>query len=437
MFRFLAIVGIWGLLFSIGCALDKDAIEQRIAADKQKKPAVVKSSTQKFRPIPNARYTKSNKPYILGIEDDIKISVFNDSSLNSEQSIRPDGKISFYPTGDMQAAGLTLEALRKQIVKRLKNIAAQPYILGVGDVLEVSVYNHSDLTTTQSIRPDGKVSIIPVGEVMARGLTIEKLKTTVEAKLRRLLKNPIVNIVVDEFKSKPIIISDPIVNVVVTKYNSKKVSILGEVEKPGILRLKSDTRLIEGISLMGGLAESADLKRAMIFRDQKILPVSFRRLFKQGDISQNLYLEAGDTIFIPSSSENKVYVIGEVKKPGTVVWEGDLRLLEAVALAGGYTKNSKPQNVLVIKGGLAEPTLILTDAESITKKGVLENNIPLESGDMIYVPQSEMASIERYMDFAMKILAPILAVESGVILGDSATRVLTGKEPRVGVNITP
>lgn len=319
----------------IGCAIDRPAIEDRIAADRQKKSAIIKPLPKAFQPIANTRITKSNRPYILGVEDAIKISVLNDSSLNSDQSIRPDGKISFYPTGNMQAAGLTVEQLRKNIVKRLKNVASQPSILGVGDVLEISVYDSDDLTTTQAIRPDGKISIIPGGEIMARGLTVGALRAVVESRVSALLKNPIVNVVVNEYKSKPIIISYPVVNVVVVGYNSKKVSILGEVEKPGILRLKSDTSLIEGISLMGGLTKTADLKRAMIFRDQKMLSVNFRELFKKGAISQNIYLEAEDTIFIPSSLENKVYVIGEVRNPGTVSWEGDLRLLEAVALAGG------------------------------------------------------------------------------------------------------
>jgi polysaccharide biosynthesis/export protein len=414
MFRFLGI-SFLGLSFSIGCAIDKEAIENRIASDKQKKSAIVKPLPQISQPMANGGNIRSIQDYILGAEDDIRISVLNDSSLNSEQSVRPDGKISFYPTGDMQAAGLTLEELRKQIVKRLKNIASQPYILGVGDVLAISVYNHSDLTTTQAIRPDGKISIIPGGDIMAQGLTIGELRTAVEAKLRKLLNDPIVNIVVDEFKSKPIIISDPIVNVVVLGFNSKKVSILGEVEKPGILRLKSDTHLIEGISLMGGLAKTADLKRAMIFRDQKILPINFKKLFKQGDISQNIYLEAGDTIFIPSSLENKVYVIGEIEKPGTVTWEGDLRLLEAITLAGGYTRDSMEQNVLVIKGSLADPTLILVDARSITKEGMLENNVQLESGDTVYVPNTLMPTLERYLDLAVKILTLVVLADTGSI----------------------
>ena len=423
-----------GLVFLTNCAIDKGAIESRIAADKQKKSAIVKPLPKITQSMANRSSSRPPKPYILGIEDNIKISVFNDPSLNSQQSIRPDGKISFYPTGDLQAAGLTLEELRKQIVRRLKNVASKPLYSGVGDILAISVYDHTDLTTTQAIRPDGKISIIPGGEIMARGRTVSSLATDVKARVSRIIKNPIVNVVVADYKSKPIIISDPIVNVVVMEYNSKKISILGEVEKPGILRLKSDTTLVEGISLMGGLTKTADLKRAMIFRDQKILPVNFKKLFKQGDISQNIDLKANDTVFIPSSSENKVYVVGEIKRPGTVVWEGDLRLLEAVALAGGYTKDSKEQNVLVIKGSLADPTLMLVDAQSITKEGKLENNIQLESGDMIYVPKTEIASVERYLDFAIKVLSTAVLAESGYILGKD---IIDGRATNLGVNVTP
>jgi len=123
MSRFVEI-GFWGLFVLVGCAIDKPAIEDRIAADQQKRAVTVKPFSQTLQPIANARITKSNRPYTLGVEDAIEIFVLNDSTLDSKQSVRPDGKISFFPTGDMQAAGLTLEQLRKDIVKRLKNVAS-------------------------------------------------------------------------------------------------------------------------------------------------------------------------------------------------------------------------------------------------------------------------------------------------------------------------
>ncbi|NIR48566.1 hypothetical protein GWN42_14470, partial [candidate division KSB1 bacterium] len=68
------------------------------------------------------------KPYILGVEDVVHISVVNKPSLNTEQAVRPDGKISFYPMGDMPAAGLTVEELRKNIIQGLKTEMKKPYV---------------------------------------------------------------------------------------------------------------------------------------------------------------------------------------------------------------------------------------------------------------------------------------------------------------------
>ncbi len=150
-------------------------------------------------------------------------------------------------------------------------------------------------------------------------------------------------------------------------------------------------------------------------------------------------MEANDAIFIPSTQDNKVYVIGEVQTPGAISWEGMLTLLESISLAGGYTQNAQNKNVLVIKGGLVEPQLQLVDAQSITREGKLENNMVLQSGDIVYVPETTMASLERYFEFASKILQPILSTESSIVLGQSVKDVLTGNVPGVGtsVNVNP
>ncbi|MFQ5443140.1 MAG: polysaccharide biosynthesis/export family protein [Nitrospinales bacterium] len=421
----LKIAGLIILAFIISsCAIDKEALQARASwTSKKDNHAKIRGFTRKKPDILKAR---PYKPYILGVEDVIKITVINDKDLNTTQSIRPDGKISFFPKGDLQAAGLTLEQLRREIVKRLKTDISKPYTLGEGDVIKISVFNNSDLETTQAIRPDGKISVIPVGDMQASGLTVEALRERIVLQLSTLIKSPMVSVSVEQYNSNPVLMPVPIVNVTVEAYNSRKVTVLGEVEKPGVLKIKSDITLIEGISQLGGLSDQADLKRAMFFRDEKLVSVDFYKLFKQGDISQNIWLKANDSIFIPSSRDNKIYVIGEVRTPGSITWEGSLTYLEAIALAGGYTRKAQNQNVVVIQGGLVDPNLTLLDAESITKRGLLENNIHLTTGDIIYVPQTVMATMERYLDFVNKLIQPILTTESSIILGNQVKDIFTG-----------
>ncbi len=410
-----------------GCALDKESLRRNASPI----PYPTPNSTAAIKPFPKPGAIpvkrKTYNDYRLGIEDVIEITVINNTSLNTTQAVRPDGKISFFPTGDIHADGLTLEQLRLKIVERLKNDSSKPYLLGVGDVVSISVYDHPDLELTQAVRPDGKVSVYPGQAIQAEGQNVDDLRNVITEYMAELVKNPIVNVVVKEYNSNPLIITDPKVNITVAEYNSRKVAILGSVEKPGILRMKSDTSLIEGISFAGGLTEDADLRRAMLFRSEKLMPVNFEKLFKKGEITQNVQLQGQDVIFIPSSRDNKVYVIGEVERPGSVTWTGSLSLLESVALAGGYTRDAQTRNVLVIKGGLVDPTLHLVDAKAITKEGLLENNIPLETGDVVYIPETVMASAERYFEFASTVLQPILSLESGMVLGNTVKDILTGE----------
>lgn len=292
------------------------------------------------------------------------------------------------------------------------------YVLGIEDIISITIYQNPELDVSQPIRPDGMISLLPIGEVEAAGLTPGELKAEIERRLASLIR-------------------DPIVNVVVAAYNSRKVAVIGAVEKPGILRLRSDVTLVEGISLAGGFTPDADLARALLVRNREFLPVSFERLFKRGDVSHNVVLQPDDTIFVPSAADNKVYVIGEVETPGVVSWQGDLSLLQAIPLAGGFTDDARGENVLVVSGGLAEPRLKLVDVRSITRSGLLENNVALESGDVVYVAKSRMADTERYLDYAIKIMQTVITAESMIILGKGVERVFQGTDVGGSVILNP
>jgi polysaccharide export outer membrane protein len=285
--------------------------------------------------------------------------------------------------------------------------APEPYRLGVGDVVRITVYQNDELAVTQAIRPDGKIAVLPSGEVTAAGLTADELRQKVSAQVARFVREPVVGVVIDE-------------------YNSRRVAVLGAVKRPGILRLRSDVALLEGLSQLGGITEDADLRRAMFFRDGALLPVSLERLFRQGDISQNVLLRADDVVFIPTIRDNKVYLIGEVRTPGVVSWSGEMSLLQALPLAGGLTDDARAQSVLLIRGGLVDPHLELVDVRSLLAEGKLENDLAVAPGDVVFVPKSTMANTERYLDLAIKVMQGLLSLESAMVLGGSVRDVLQG-----------
>jgi hypothetical protein len=91
--------------------------------------------------------------------------------------------------------------------------------------------------------------------------------------------------------------------------------------------------------------------------------------------------------------------------------------------------------VLIISGGVADPSLKLVDIGGFLYRGQLENNIPLGRGDIVYVPKNDLGTAERYFDFAVKAIAPVVGAESAITLGGSAVTTLQGKGQTVGTSI--
>ncbi len=436
----------WGLLLPLavllaGCSPGRNMVDDRsLEARLDYQAAHPAPPPPGFAPIPPSRYLRPDiTSFVLGPDDVVKISVANQTDLDTTQPVRPDGKIAFFPTGDIQAAGRTVDQLRNEIVSRLRAKTGRSYRLGVQDVIEIKVYGHEDLDTTQTIGPDGAISILPGGSIHAAGKTVDELADEITRRVSNIVQNPILNVSVQEYKSQPLFIADPLVNVVVTEINSRRISILGAVKTPGIVRLRTPTTIMDAISQAGGLSEDADLRESLVLQEGKILPISLERLFKRGDLEQNVYLRPHSSIYVGSSRYNYAYVIGEVQRAGRVNWEGSSTLMDAVSQAGGITLNAKTDHVLVISGGIADPSLKLVDIGGFLYRGELQDNIPLERGDIVYVPKNELGTAERYFDFAVKAMGPVVTAESAVVLGGSAVTTLQGKGTTVGasVNLNP
>lgn len=379
--------------------------------------------------------TQSPQAYRLGPADVVRITVANKEQLDSTQAVRPDGKIAFFPAGDIVAAGRTVEELREELTNRLTSKPNGPYRLGPQDVVAITVYEHDDLAVTQAVSPDGTLSVMDGKPIHVAGKTLDQARVLIRERIARMVQDPLVNVYILEYGSQPLLMANPVINVVVQEFNSRRAAVLGSVQQPGILQIRTPLDLFGAISEAGGLSEFADLSKSIVVREGAVLPVSLDRLFRHRDISQNIQIQPGDVIFISSTQFNRAYVIGQVNNPGTISWAGSLRLTEAVALAGGYKTDAKANEILVIKDGPVEPTLHLVDAASVLRKGDLANNMPLESGDIVFVPQTGLATAERYLQAALNVLQPILALESAIILGDSASSVLQGDGPTVGTSI--
>jgi len=157
------------------------------------------------------------------------------------------------------------------------------YAIGIGDVLEISVWKNPDLSATVPVRPDGRISVPLLGDLKAAGMTPLALRQTLTDGFR-------------EF------VTAPGVSVVVKQINSQKVFVTGEVANPGAFDLAPRAKLMQVVAMAGGLTPYAK-GRVVVLRDrdgkERRFEVNFKAIVSGRRPQDNLILQPGDTLVVP------------------------------------------------------------------------------------------------------------------------------------------
>ena len=239
--------------------------------------------------------------------------------------------------------------------------SAEDYIIGPGDVVRVTVYDNNDLETVTRVSDTGSIILPLLGQVNVNKLTISQASSKI-AKLYSdgYIVNPQVSIFVQEFRSK-------------------KVIVLGQVNKPGLIELSGPTMFLELLSKAGGLApdygEVATIKRTAD-GTKTSLKVNLKALSQVGDMSQNVAIREGDTIYITKAG--MCYVTGEVNQPDAYRCDGAATVLKLITLAGGFSGKASRSSVRIIR--------IIDGKKTIFKDVTMETSLQAE--DVIVVPES-------------------------------------------------
>jgi polysaccharide export outer membrane protein len=172
--------------------------------------------------------------------------------------------------------------------------AAQPadvskYVIGPGDMLQISVWHNPELSTSVPVRPDGRISTPLVNDVVAAGRTSEELGHDLETRLKKFVADPIVTVMITNF---------------VGPY-SQQVRIVGEASTPKSLPYSANMTALDAMIAVGGLTPYASGNRAKLVRKigGKEVSTTLRLsdLLKSGDLTANTELQPGDIIIIPQS----------------------------------------------------------------------------------------------------------------------------------------
>lgn len=129
-----------------------------------------------------------------------------------------------------------------------------------------------------------------------------------------------------------------------------------------------------------------------------------------------------------SLRSQKIFVLGEVQKPGIFLLEGRMDLVEAISRAGGFTLDASESSVMLIRGDLSHPEARKIDLKKALKKGDITKNVALQKGDIIYVPASYIADVDRFFRHFGNIIFPVVALEQGIILGPQVRDLVVGKK---------
>lgn len=206
-----------------------------------------------------------------------------DSAVKPPAQGGPASKPPVIGPAEIDPAKMAAPAARDpQVLKAVKGMAIDdhPYILGAEDMIAVSVYNGPEFSGTHMIRPDGKITLNFIGEVMALGFTPLELSDTIKEKLKKY-------------------IVDPDVSVAVTGINSKKFYIQGEINKPGTYPLLIPTRILEALVNAGGFKDFSNPKRIIIMHaDGERDKFNYKEVMAGKHMEQNIFVRPGDIILI-------------------------------------------------------------------------------------------------------------------------------------------
>ena len=165
------------------------------------------------------------------------------------------------------------------------------YVIGAGDQLSIFVYRNPDLSEPGvAVRPDGRISTPLIEDIVAAGKKPKELARELEQRLAKFIQDPNVTVIVRGFVGPP----------------DRQVRVIGEATDPIAIPYRDHMTLLDVMIATKGLTKYASGNRAVIVRvdpdgKRRSINVKLSDLIKDGDISQNIEMQPGDTLIIPQS----------------------------------------------------------------------------------------------------------------------------------------
>ena len=311
------------------------------------------------------------------------------------------------PTGEPRSLAMKEELARMSKVAEnavfTEKRGYPEFKIGPLDLLEITFRAGSEYKTdTVMVRPDGTISYSFVDNMSVTGLTTRELDEKLTERLSTFVKNPRTDIVVKEFKSKTALILGEVGALRLPYYEAgtRKITLNGK------------TTLLDLLVLAGGYTKDADIKKVKLVRGGKVYYINLYDIIYRGEIEQNVIIDNGDVVDVPELPVygERVYVMGEVYRQGVYPLKDAPDLLAALAFAGSFTGTAVQENTLIIRGYQPgkKPQVLTADINALFKKGDIRQNIPLQEGDIVYVPRSTIGDINEFIINTIPLLEYLL-----------------------------
>ncbi|MGF1496396.1 MAG: polysaccharide biosynthesis/export family protein [Elainellaceae cyanobacterium] len=320
--------------------------------------------------------------------------------------------------------------------------AEATYLLGTGDVLQVNVFNIPDYSGEFRVLTGGVLNLPVVGAVSVEGLSIRQASALIERQLTPYVRRP--RVTLSLLRRRPL-----------------QIAIAGEVRRPGSYRIGDDDELdtsasglptlTQVIELAGGITQSANIREIQVQRrlppapaaqtpnplltsaagaaqpQRETIAVDLWELLREGDLDEDLLLQDGDRIIIPTATalnpnevtelasasfspdQITVNVVGEVDAPGAIQVPPNTPLNQAILAAGGFNNRAKVRSVDLIRlnpnGSVSRRTIEIDFEEGANE----EMNPPLRPNDTVVVRRSGLA---RLGDTVGSVVSPVSGIFS-------------------------
>ena len=288
------------------------------------------------------------------------------------------------------------ERVETSVPIELLSYQPEAYRIGRGDTLYITIWDHPELTSpagTQQqtaangrlVRPDGTLFYPYVGMIRAEGLTIEELRAQITTRIAHYVQSPQVDVSIID-------------------YGSQRVTLQGafvKTERQSITATPLTLAQAIGAATVDPIR--ADLAGFVLPRDGRQYRLDLDELNRGGSVAKDIYLKAGDHLFLPYNDRKEVYVVGEVVRPQAMTFKTtDLTLTQALGRAGGLNPlTAKGQAVYVIRGVESQEkqpaTIFHLDAKS-PAAFALGSQFHVRAGDVVFVGPAGVTRWNRFVN---------------------------------------